>query len=217
MPERGLHIGFAGTDGAGKSTQAGKLNRRFNKSGRMSYYFEGKEDFTVQMMRAVVAKHGQRSVRSYFGSAAVDFAWAFDTLRDHLHMVAPLKASGCVVVQSRSGYDRIALARAFGDENVEQIEEITLLAGGPDLTVFLDVPIDVAIERINRRALDSEDPDLLTRLRNELVTMAKRSPWLRVDGVGTPDEVHERVWSAVSAWMEREQPELAVISGTWRI
>src|SRR5436190_1583996 len=127
MSNTGLHIGFAGTDGAGKSTQAGKLNRRFNKSGRMSYYFEGKEDFAVQVMRGVVAKHGLRSVRSYFGNDAVDFAWAFDTLRDHLHMVAPLKASGCVVVQSRSGYDRIALARAFGDSNLHLIEEISLL------------------------------------------------------------------------------------------
>lgn len=214
---KGLHIGFTGTDGAGKSTQAGKLNRRFNKTGHMSYYFEGKEDFTVQVMRSVVAKHGKRSVRSYFGSEAVDFAWAFDTLRDQIHMVVPLKASGCVVVHSRTGYDRIALARTFGDTNVQQIEEVTLLAGGPDLTVFLDVPIDVAIRRINARALDSEDPEMLTKLRNHLVEMSDELPWLRIDGDGTPEEVHERVWTAVSAWIEREQPELARIEGSWRI
>lgn len=214
---KGLHIGFTGTDGAGKSTQAGKLNRRFNAAGHMSYYFEGKEDFTVQAMRSVVAKHGLRSVRSYFGNEAVDFAWAFDTLRDQVHMVVPLKASGCVVVHSRTGYDRIALARAFGDRNIGHIEEVTLLAGTPDLTIFLDVPIEVALQRINARALDSEDPDLLTRLRNHLLEMASTSPWLHIDGTGTADEVHERVWSAVSAWIEREQPELARVQGSWRV
>jgi len=198
MTVRGAHIAFGGIDGAGKSVQAAKLVRRLCDAGQPGYLLEGKEDFVVQVMRSIAGRRGQ-SVRAYFGSDAVDLAKAFDTLRDQVHMVAPLTANGTFVVQPRTAYDRLALARAAGSRNLQAIEEVSFYAGVPDLTIWIDVPVDVALERIERRGIDWEDPVALRQFANHLSAMAPNHDWLRIDGNRDIDTVHEEIWTEVES------------------
>jgi thymidylate kinase len=208
MSRTGAHIAFAGIDGAGKSTQGGKLAKRLNDLGFVAYLFEGKEDFAVQVMRAVAAKRGARTIRAFFGHEGTDLAKAFDTLRDQIHIVEPLKKNGCIVVQPRTGFDRIALAKSFGSSNLEQVEAVTLFGGCPDLTLWLDVPVELAVERITRRGIDSEDPEMLRRFRGSLGEMAQQHPWVKLCGCGDATEVHQRIWQVVEQWLQRERPTL---------
>lgn len=195
---RGAHVAFAGIDGAGKSVQAARLVRRLADSGLPVYLLEGKEDFVVQVMQSIAGRHGQ-SVRAHFGSEGADLAKAFDTLRDQVHMVAPLTAQGTFVVQPRTAYDRIALARAAGSRNLAVVEEVSFYAGEPDVTFWMDVPVEVAIERIERRGIDSEDPVALRKFAMELTAMAPHHDWIRIDGNRNVDVVHEEIWSAIES------------------
>lgn len=198
MRGRGAHIAFAGIDGAGKSVQAGLLVRRLSDAGLPSYLMEGKEDFVVQVMQSIAARHG-RPVRVHFGSEGADLAKAFDTLRDQAHMVNPLTANGTFVVQPRTAYDRLALARAAGSRNLAVVEEVSFYAGGPDVTFWMDVPVEVAIERIARRGIDSEDPAALRRFATELTAMAPHHDWIRIDGNRDVPAVHEEIWRIIEA------------------
>ncbi|MEL7059254.1 MAG: hypothetical protein AAGN46_04410 [Acidobacteriota bacterium] len=204
----GAYIVLAGIDGAGKSTQGGLLRKALHDSGHQAYFFDGKEDFAVQVMRTVAAAEGA-SVRGHFGNEAVDLAKAFDTLRDVTHLVRPLTARGGVVVQPRSGYCRIALAISMGSANVEQVAQVTHFAGEPDLTFWLDTPVDVCLQRIERRAIDSEDPSMLRGFREAMAQLWSSYPeWVRVDGNRPVDAVHADIWAGTKDWLARREPEL---------
>ncbi|HEX5727630.1 MAG TPA: hypothetical protein VFX98_19315 [Longimicrobiaceae bacterium] len=197
---RGAHIAFTGIDGSGKSTQAGLLRRSLEDQGYCTYLMESKEDFVGNTMRVLAARRGL-VLRDYYSNEQTDLARAFDTLRHHTQMIVPLTESGAVVVQPRSGYCRVAAAAAFGSRNVEQVQEVILFAGEPHLTVWLDVPTGYALERIERRGIDTEPPELLNRYRECLTALSRRHSWVRVDGTGPVEEVRARVWEAAQEWL----------------
>jgi dTMP kinase len=204
----GAYLALAGIDGSGKSTQAGYLRKRLADAGYAAYLMEGKEDFVVPTMTSIALRQGYPGPRPLFGDEAVDLVKAFDTLRDYSHMVAPLRSSGMVVVQPRSGYCRVALAEAFGSRNVALVEAVTHFAGEPDLVLWIDVPAEVAVRRIEARGIDSEDPEMLHRFREAMVRLSRRYPWVQIDGTASVDEVREEVWSAVERWIAETRPRL---------
>jgi len=199
----GAYVAFAGIDGAGKSTQAGFLAAYLAKRGWHSYCFEGKEDFVVETMRAIAHREGFAGPRAFFGNEGTDLAKAFDTLRDYTHMIAPLVASGCIVIQPRSGYCRVALAAAMGSTNITQVEAVTHFGGEPDLTIWIDCSVDVALSRIEARGTDHESPLVLTRFRDRLIALSRRYEWHRVDGDAKHSVVRHAVRAIADEWLER--------------
>lgn len=79
----------------------------------------------------------------------------------------------------------------------------------PNRTVLLDVPAEIGLKRrrkgavsdITRFELTAEhDAGFQERVRQSYLAMAAAEPerWRVVDAAGTPEEVAERVWDAVS-------------------
>jgi dTMP kinase len=198
---RGAHIAFTGIDGSGKSTQAALLRRRLEAEGYCTYLMESKEDFVGNTMRAIAARRGL-ALRDYFGHEQTDLARAFDTLRHQAQMIVPLIESGSIVVQPRSGYCRAGAAAAYGSRNLEQVEEVIFFAGEPHLTVWIDVPTPQALDRIDARGTEPEDPEVLERFRRSLAAFSSRRSWIHIDGARPVREVQAGVWDAVSAWLE---------------
>jgi dTMP kinase len=84
-----------------------------------------------------------------------------------------------------------------------------LATGGlrPDAIVFLDIPIDVGLERVQGRERGRMDKiEGLSRAFHERVLATYRmlidqepSRWIQVNGLGPPDVVADRVWKAMEA------------------
>lgn len=201
-PRRGRYIAFTGIDGAGKSTQAGQLAQYLRGTGRHVYLAEAKENFTVEMLSAIAHRNGHASPRLYYGLESFDLARALDALRDHTHLVAPLLQGGSDVVAPRSPYCRLGLMRAHGSRNVRKVEEILLYAGAPDLVVFVDVPAELAHERIRRRGTDEEDLALLKRFHDALREISRGAGWIEVDGSGPAARVAAEVRRQVVAHLD---------------
>ena len=75
----------------------------------------------------------------------------------------------------------------------------------PTLTVFLDVPVETALERIRKNRFVEEIFDQEDRLRKTRELYFHAFERLKdvervavVDGTGTQDEVAARIWAAVS-------------------
>ena len=78
-----------------------------------------------------------------------------------------------------------------------RIEEGT---GGlrPDLTILVDVPVEVAAERMGSELdrLEAVGDEFHERVAEGYRTLAEADGWVVVDGVGTVDEVFARVLAA---------------------
>ena len=74
----------------------------------------------------------------------------------------------------------------------------------PDLTLVFDLPVDVGLERAFGRGLfetrfESKGVEFHQRLRDGFLRICEAHPQrcVRIDAVGTLEEVEARVWAAV--------------------
>ena len=76
----------------------------------------------------------------------------------------------------------------------------------PDLTLLLDVPVQLGLSRVQRRAggrdrLEAEGLEFHQRVRDGYYALMRQEPerWLRVDGEGEPEQVAGRLLEAVES------------------
>jgi len=178
----GLHIAFTGIDGAGKTTQAGKLAFHIKQKYGPTYLAEPRTDLVSQMLHVLAWKHGQTSRREYFGDHIVDFSKAFDVVRDYYSTVAPLLASGMHVVEPRSIFCRIAMAFAMNGARDKKTEQVLSVIPKPNLLFWVDTNPSVALARIQRRGIDTEKLEDLRRFSRAYHKMPESADWVQIQG-----------------------------------
>jgi thymidylate kinase len=178
----GLHIAFTGIDGAGKTTQAGKLAYYIQSQYGPTYLAEPRTDFISKLLHVLAWQHGKTSRREYYGHHVVDISKAFDVVRDYYANIAPLLAAGMHVVEPRSVYCRSAMALAMSGNRDEKTEQILALVPKPDLLFWIDTDPSTALSRVEQRGIDVEKLDDLQRFSNAFQAMSKSHNWVRIDG-----------------------------------
>lgn len=203
LKKKGLHIGFTGIDGAGKSTQAMLLCGWLNEKGIPNILREGKRDFVAEISSAVARVYGIESGRRYLGEEYYMVALSFDLLRETLFDIKPFTNMGIIVVSARTAFCRLAGGIVRGCQSIELAKEIALFGGIPDLTIWLDTPPETAYQRIIQRRFDSAELEHLKRYRESLAFLLQDYPHIRINGKGTVDAVHTKVRQTVEKELER--------------
>lgn len=70
----------------------------------------------------------------------------------------------------------------------------------PDLFLFIDVPYEVCYERLKKRGEDldpHENPETLRKIQETYYKKAAQYKFQKIDGMGTPEQVFERIKSLV--------------------
>jgi len=122
--KKGIHIGFTGIDGSGKSTQAALLCGWLNKRKIPNILREGKRDFVSQMSGIIALKKGIDSGRKYLGEDCYMVSLSFDLLREVIFDVVPYVENGIVVVSARTAFCRLAGGNARGCNTTEIAKEV---------------------------------------------------------------------------------------------
>jgi len=182
FPKRGVHIQYTGIDGAGKSTQAGKLTYYLLKKYGPTYLAESRTDFISKLMDALAWQHGHTDRRTYYGDHLVDFSKAFDVIRNHNSEIEPLLAAGMHVVEPRSIYCRTAMALAMTGKRDEKTEQLLELIPKPDLLLWIDTDPQIALGRVQKRGMDVEKLEDLEKFSRALHIMFPSQTWVRIDG-----------------------------------
>ncbi len=203
--ERGRFIVFEGIDGSGTTTQSKLMAEWLREQGLCAHHtFEPSSGRIGSMIRdflggSVDAPDADR----HFHCLALLFA--ADRL-DHLaREVEPRLAAGEYVVSDRYLLSSLVYQSLHCD--AEWVEALNSQAIAPDLTFLLDVPVEMAMERIARRNLFTQNDIYETsELQKRIYDSYRKTAAEKYDGHGVividgsldPDEVHRKARSKLS-------------------
>jgi len=206
----GLFIVIEGIDGAGTTTQTRQLAAALRKRGLPVHDTREPSDGPIgTMIRHVL--QGRLVVPGVSGVRApawttMALLFAADRL-DHLDAeIVPNLMDGVTVLSDRYDYSSAAYqAVDGGTDAVAWVRSLNQRARRPDLTVVLDVPVEIAQRRVRERSgrpelyEDAEFQARLVDFYKQLEQHFPKDEIVHVDGEKDPDTVHAAVLRHVDA------------------
>ncbi len=132
-------------------------------------------------------------------------------------LINPAINDGRIVLSDRYADATFAYqgaGRGFDEEVVTRIIELATRGLKPDLTLFFDIPVETAIERLNNRKdesakrnrMDLETSDFYNRVRQSYMGIAEREParFKVIDATGSIDETYQKVLAIVKDMLSQE-------------
>lgn len=194
--KKGVFITFEGTDGAGKSTLIRTLAQILEPEGH-----------TCLMTREPGGGKLSESIRSVLIAESMD-PWTELFLyeasrREHVQkVIRPALHEKKIVLCDRYADSSIAYQGVGRGLPLSKVSALNRLATGglyPDLTVWLDVPVERALERVREHTrFEAEGRDFQARVRKGFAKARAMAPkrWLVLKvGSQTPDELAKRVFN----------------------
>jgi dTMP kinase len=205
----GKFITIEGGEGAGKSTQI-----------RLLAEWLGGQGIAVVTTREPGGSPGAEAIRKLLVEGATD-RWDapteallhFAARRDHLaKTVWPALGRGQWVISDRFADSTMAYqgyGHGLGRAPIEQLYAVAVGDFRPDLTLILDIPVELGLKRALARAggetrYEKMDVAFHQRLREGFLDIAKREParCRLIDAHGTIDEVQARLRQQVAAILQ---------------
>lgn len=203
-PGSGLFVSFEGPEGAGKSTQIGRLLRRLETAG---------------WPHTVTREPGGTPLGTRVREVLLDPDLTIDPLPEFLlysasraqlvaNVIRPALGRGEVVICDRYADSSLAYQGAGRGLDGELLRGITAAATGglwPHLTVLLDLEPKLGLERAARRGqpdrLERADLAFHQRLRQGFLALAAAEPdrFMVLDATRNEVELDHAVWAAVQS------------------
>lgn len=201
--EKGKFIVLEGIDGSGKSSQIQPLVRRLEGLGmRCRADREPTGGPVGSLIRQIFTGRVSADNRVIAALYAAD---RIDHLVNEVDGLCAAVDKGITVVSDRYYFSSYAYHSV--DVDMEWVIGANSLSADllrPTLTVFLDVPVETALDRIRKNRFVEEIFDQEERLRKTRELYFEAFERLRdvervavVDGSGTEEEVGERIWAVV--------------------
>jgi dTMP kinase len=174
---RGKFITLEGGEGAGKSTQAGLLVAALQRAGiAVEQTREPGGTTFAEALRSVLVGSASEGVHPTAEALA-----HYSARADHLaRRIEPALAQGRWVVCDRFADSTMAyqgIAGQLGRDRVTDIRQAAIGAFQPDLTLILDIPVELGLARardVNRYELKSEE--FHNAIRGAFLSIARAEP-----------------------------------------
>ena len=209
---RGRFITLEGGEGAGKSVQAKRLERRLAALGlevvrtREPGGSPHAELLRQALLSGFAARFGPEGEALLFAAARID----------HLDKtILPALARGAWVVCDRFADSTRAYQGAAGNlppRYIASLERVAVGANKPDLTLVLDIDPEAGLERAGQRMGNGDRADRFeaeglafhATLRRAFLEIAAAEPWrcAIIDASKGEDQVAADIWSAVESRLD---------------
>tara|TARA_R110002110_G_scaffold260260_1_gene475873 strand:- start:56167 stop:56841 length:675 start_codon:yes stop_codon:yes gene_type:complete len=210
IQQRGKFITFEGGEGAGKTTQIARLADRLNALS-----------ISTVTTREPGGAPGADSIRSLLVSGATD-KWdpvsevllLYAARREHLKQtIRPALDRGAWVLCDRFADSTMAYqgyGHGISKDFIRTVHDEVVGAFDPDLTLILDIPVDIGVGRAVSRNTSTRsgedrfermDKSFHERLREGFLDIAAGAPKriTVIDADTSPEAVTDIVWQTVSA------------------
>lgn len=207
--DQGILISFEGSEGCGKSTQIRRIADRIEE-------FDHRE---VVVTREPGGTRIGEDIRHLLMHAETNEAMCpetelllFAASRAQLvrEIIFPAVNEGKIVLCDRfldSTTVYQGVARQIAEDPVTQINNFAVGEIVPDLTIILDLPAEVGLERIKHRISDmpdrmeQENVEFYGKVREGYLHLARSLPerFFVVDGEREPDSIEIDVWNEIHA------------------
>jgi dTMP kinase len=205
---RGRFITFEGGEGSGKSTQVASLVNRLTALGlAVTATREPGGSAGAEAVRHVLLSGAAKPLGAH--AEAILFAAARN---DHVtQTIRPALEGGKWVVSDRFADSTRVYQGVLSNVDarlIARLEQLTVGDTRPDLTIVLDLPAEVGLERAARRRgngagdrFEAEALDFHKKLREAYLELAAREPdrCAVVDATPAPDVVANAVWAIINA------------------
>lgn len=206
---QGFFISFEGGEGAGKSTQIRRLAERLQAAGH-----------DVVVTREPGGSPGAEAIRELLVNGAAD-RWSpvtetllmYAARRDHVErVIRPALSRGAIVLCDRFADSTRAYQGAGGDAPaslIASLEDHVLGGTVPDLTLILDLPAEIGLQRADARGgaarFESKGLAFHERLRAGYLEIARREPerCVVIEANAEIDAVTAAISDAVDQRLER--------------
>lgn len=201
--KKGIFIAFEGIDGSGKSTQISLLADKLVKAGIRCYQTcEPSSGPIGSLTRQILTgriKTDNRVIAAMFAADRLDHL-----LNDVDGIVNKIEQGISVVTDryyfSSYAYHSVDVPMDWVIKTNEESAKILR----PDLTIFIDIDADTAMERITKNRFHTElfeKKSRLEKVRNNYLKafdlLAKEEKVFMVDGTKSPEEIGELIWQRV--------------------
>ena len=203
MAPRGFFLTFEGGEGGGKSTQTQMLADALKKRGR-----------DVVLTREPGGSPGAEAIRALLVTGdtqrwdgVTETLLHYAARRDHtMRTVRPALDQGKLVICDRFADSTMAY-QGFGHgvdrDAIRAIHQAVLGDFKPDLTLILDLPVEVGLERARKRGgnetrYEKMGRDFHERLRRGFLAIASKDATrcVVIDAARTPEAIHAEILEA---------------------
>ena len=206
---KGIFIAFEGIDGSGKSTQIQMLTNRIQQKGIRCYQTcEPSSGPIGSLTRQILTgriKTDNRVIAAMFAADRLDHL-----LNEVDGIVAKVENGICVITDryyfSSYAYHSVDVPMDWVIKTNEESAKVLR----PDVTVFIDIDADTAMDRITKNRFHTELFEKKSRLEKVRNNYLKAFELLKdeekvfmVDGTKTPEEIAEEIWKQVEPLFEK--------------
>lgn len=179
-PRKGCFITLEGSEGVGKSTNLAFIQQWLEEQGHQPLMTrEPGGTPMAEEMRELLLSQREETV-----SEKAELLLMFAARAQHLDqkILPELERGGCVVSDrfTDATYAYQGYARGLNLDWITQLEQLVQEQVRPDLTILLDLPTDVAQQRVTRRGttdrFEQEKTTFFDRVRQGYLTRAEAEP-----------------------------------------
>ena len=181
-----------GIDGSGKTTLINNIKQCSENIPRIKPMSIFKDSVFTRELEQVAELNG-KTRREMYSPILRSIVWRNDLINNTLLKVVPELENGNIVILDRY-YLCNKIYSNFDEQNLSHMDKLFEILPKPDLGLYLDVKVDIALDRIEKRGLKKspyETKENLNKLRNKYLEhiVQEQYPILKIDANLSEKEV----------------------------
>lgn len=200
MTKKGIFIVIEGLDGSGKTTQANLLTQKLASTHNVVFTAEPSQGKIGSFIRKCCLYEDKR-----LPTEAEALIFAADRIEHLQTEIKPALDHDKIVICDRYTYSSLAYQGSAG-LSLDWIKTINARALQPDFAIFIDVPPEVVLERLQRKKSVMETLETQQKVRQVYLKYVEKGELIRIDGNKSKEAVAEALYAKVLELLKNHVP-----------